>query len=267
MGCQTRLKREEFSIVFIGTSSGKTCLSRFHSSLLVKSKSCNLLVDCGEGTSRALLTHGVALDSIDGILFSHMHPDHSTGFPSLIVQMKQLKRTKPLKIYCHRNLTESLKFFLHQTFVFLQSASFRIEYLEFEHQEQVVVSDQFIFVSKQNSHLDKYAKHLKDVKAGFASSSFLIMLGEKKVFYSGDLGSSRDLDLFLDQQPEIIITEAAHIDVENILQLVKECDPQKVYLTHLNDDSELEIRQDLAKLPIDLREKIILAFDGFSINI
>ena len=98
------MKVNNFSIVFVGTSSGKTSLKRFHSSLLVKSHSFNLLIDCGDGTSKALLSQGISIDLIDGILFSHLHPDHSAGFPSLIVQMKQLKRVKKLKIFCHKNL-------------------------------------------------------------------------------------------------------------------------------------------------------------------
>ena len=96
------MKNNDFSIVFIGTSSAKTSLKRFHSSLLVKSHSFNLLIDCGDGISRALLSQDISLDLIDGILFSHLHPDHSAGFASLIVQMKQLKRKKNLKIFYER---------------------------------------------------------------------------------------------------------------------------------------------------------------------
>ena len=123
MGSKVRLKESDSSIVFIGTSSGKTSLKRFHSSLLVKSQSFNLLIDCGDGTAKALLSLGISLDLIDGILFSHLHPDHSAGFASLIVQMKQLKREKKLRIFCHKNLAETLKMFLHYSFVFTERAS------------------------------------------------------------------------------------------------------------------------------------------------
>ena len=185
------MNTNDFSIVFIGTSSGKTCLNRFHSSLLIKSALFNLLIDCGDGTSKALLSQSISLDSIDGILFSHLHPDHSAGFPSLIVQMKQLKRIKPLKVYCHKNLTETLRRFLHQTFVFMERSSFELNYYEFEHDEKVIISNGFSFSSKQNSHLDDYVSYLDERKSGYASSSFLLTLGEQSVYYSGDLGSER----------------------------------------------------------------------------
>src|SRR3990170_589760 len=186
MGCYFRLKINESSIVFIGTSSGKTSLNRFHSSLLVKSHSFNLLIDCGDGTSKALLSQGISIDLIDGILFSHLHPDHSTGFPSLIVQMKQLKRVKKLKIFCHKNLAEILRMFLHQTFVFMERSSFEIECFEFEHDEKI--------------------------------------------------------DLSRDQKPETIITEAAHIKWESILDYIETNKPEKVYLTHLGDELALELK-------------------------
>ncbi len=261
------MKTNDFSIVFIGTSSGKTCLNRFHSSLLIKSALFNLLIDCGDGTSKALLSQSIALDSIDGILFSHLHPDHSAGFPSLIVQMKQLKRIKPLKVYCHKNLTETLRRFLHQTFVFMERSGFKFAYYEFEHDEKVIISNGISFLAKQNSHLDEYVSYLDERKSGYASSSFLIKLGEQSVYYSGDIGSKDDLYLFEEQKPEIIITEATHIKLESILRFVEVNKPEKVYLTHLNDDLELELREKIEKLSSNLREKIILASDGNTVTL
>ena len=261
------MKTEEPSIVFIGTSSAKTSLKRFHSSLLVKSHSFNLLIDCGDGVSRALLSQGISLDLIDGILFSHLHPDHSAGFASLIVQMKQLKREKKLRIFCHKNLAETLRMFLYYSFVFTERSSFELEYCEFEHGEKVVLSKDFYFTSKQNSHLDEYVDYLSKKKIGFASSSFLLILGEQKVYFSGDIGSQRDLYLFEDQKPEIIITEASHIKWENILDFIEAKNPEKVYLTHLNDEIEKELKRKIKNLPKELEKKIILASDGLSIRI
>ncbi len=261
------MKANDFSVVFIGTSSGKTSLKRFHSSLLIKSYSFNLLIDCGDGISKALLSQGISLDLLDGILFTHLHPDHSAGFPSLIVQMKQLKREKKLKIFCHKNLTEVLKSFLYQSFVFTERSSFELEYCEFEHGEKIVLSEDFKFISKQNSHLDEYGDYLNEKKTGFACSSFLLMLGERKVYYSGDIGSNQDLNLFKDQKPEIIITEATHIKWKSILDFIETNQPEKVYLTHLSDELEFELKQKVKLLPQIIKEKIILADDGLYFQI
>jgi ribonuclease Z len=261
------MKANIFSIVFVGTSSGQTSLKRFHSSLFIKSPSFNLLVDCGDGISKALLSQNISLNSIDGILFSHLHPDHSSGFPSLIVQMKQLKRMKPLKIFCHKNLSEILRLFLHQTFVFAERSSFEIEYCEFEHDVEVVIAEDFGIMSLQNSHLDEYAGFLNDKQTGFASSSFMFKLSGNKIFYSGDFGSSKDLQLCIDLNPEIIITEAAHIQWESILDYIEAHQSEVVYLTHFSDDLLANLRKKLKILPQIVRKKIILANDGLVIDV
>lgn len=261
------MKKNNFSIIFIGTSSGKTSLKRFHSSLLVKSKSFNLLIDCGDGASKALLSQNISLNSIDGILFSHLHPDHSAGFASLIVQMKQLNRTKKLKIFCHKNLAETLRMFLYQSLVFSKRLGFELEFCKFEHGEAKVLSDDFNFTSRQNSHLDEYVGYLGKKKSGFACSSFLLALDKRKIFYTGDVGSSNDLKLFAGQKPDIMIAEVTHIQFESILNFIEEYNPGKVYLTHLSDDLEIKIKQKLSVLPKILREKIVLVFDGYSIKI
>ena len=266
MGSKVRLKESDSSIVFIGTSSGKTSLKRFHSSLLVKSQSFNLLIDCGDGTARALLSLGISLDLIDGILFSHLHPDHSAGFASLIVQMKQLKRTKKLRIFCHENLAESLKIFLSHSFVFTGTASFELEFCEFEHDEKIFINKDFSFISRQNTHLNKYEKYIDVKQLGFACSSFLLMFGERKTYYSGDIGSDEDLNLFKVQKPGIIITEATHIKWESFLDFIETNQPEKLYLTHSSDELEISLKQNINNLPEILREKIALAFDGLCLK-
>ncbi|MDZ7623513.1 MAG: hypothetical protein U5J96_03575 [Ignavibacteriaceae bacterium] len=48
-------------ITFLGTSSGKASLNRYHSALLFTSEKYNLLVDAGDGISRALMSNGITL--------------------------------------------------------------------------------------------------------------------------------------------------------------------------------------------------------------
>ncbi len=255
------MKKKKFSVLFVGTSSGKTSLKRFHSSLLLKSPDFNLLIDCGEGTSKALLANKISFDAVDGILFSHLHPDHSAGFASFIVQLKQQKRTKPLKIFCHKNLVDVLKSFLNNSFVFTQKAAFSLEYFHFEHDEKITVTKHIEFTSKQNTHLDKYLKYLSSA-SGFSCSSFLFEMGGKKVFYSGDISCYEDLFLFEEDEPNFIISEATHITWEQILDYYNLTKPDVIYLTHYSDELEKKLRKKICALPKLLHKKIILAEEG-----
>ncbi|MCK7516774.1 MAG: hypothetical protein MZV64_03140 [Ignavibacteriales bacterium] len=92
------------------------------------------------------------------------------------------------------------------------------------------------------------------------------MLGERKTYYSGDIGSDEDLNLFKDQKPGIIITEATHIKWESVLDFIETNQPEKLYLTHLSDELEFDLKQRIDSLPILLREKIVLAFDGLCLK-
>jgi ribonuclease Z len=88
-------------ITFVGTGSGKTSLNQFHSSILISSESYNLLIDAGDGISRALLFNEINFNTVDGIVITHFHPDHFSGLPSLIFQMKISDRKKPLDVFIH----------------------------------------------------------------------------------------------------------------------------------------------------------------------
>ena len=111
--------------------------------------------------------------------------------------------------------------------------AFELEFCEFEHDEKIFINKDFSFISRQNTHLNKYEKYIDVKKLGFACSSFLLILGERKIYYSGDIGSDEDLNLFKDQKPEIIITEATHIKWESVLDFIETNQPEKLYLTHL----------------------------------
>ncbi|MCB9257926.1 MAG: hypothetical protein H6612_01130 [Ignavibacteriales bacterium] len=56
-------------LIFIGTSSGRTSLTKFHSSLLFKINSKNILIDSGDGISKALLNQKISANKITDIIF------------------------------------------------------------------------------------------------------------------------------------------------------------------------------------------------------
>ena len=96
---------------FIGTSSGQTSLNRNHSSLFFQLGSTNILIDAGDGISKALLHQNVDHSLIDKIIISHFHSDHLAGLPSLLTQMIIAKRRKAIEIYTHKSLLKTLEKF------------------------------------------------------------------------------------------------------------------------------------------------------------
>ncbi len=257
--------RDEGKITFIGTGSGKTSSKRFHSSFIISTGEYKLLVDAGDGISKALLKSSINFDYFDGVLISHLHPDHYAGLASLIVQMKITGRTKKLQILTHHSLSETVKEFIYRSYIFQEKMDFNIEYIVFSEDEQVITSDSLWFIARQNSHLDDYKKFdLKNVLA-FSCSSFLFGVGPINVFYSGDIGGADDLRLFGDHKIKIIITEISHVDFKEIVESERIIQPGKIYLTHISDEDEPVINEKISSLDDKLREKFTAAYDGLEI--
>ena len=255
-------------IIFLGTSSGKTSANRFHSSLVLSFKDYNLLVDSGEGTSRALINCKIDFNSIDGILLTHLHPDHFAGLPGLITQMKMHQRKKSLQIFSHNSLKSTIENFLINSYVLPERMKFKIEYITFNEIEKIRITEKFGFSGRKNSHLSKLENY-KSVypSLNLFSGSFLFEIEGKKIVYTSDVGSEADLLIFDDVAPDIFITEVNHISPQSALNICLNSAYTKILLTHYSDEDFPNISEILASLPNSTRERIIVAQDRQIIEI
>ena len=255
-------------ITFIGTSSGKASLKRFHSSLLFSVKNYNLLVDAGDGVSRALISGGINFNSIRGILFTHLHPDHFFGLQALIVQMKMMNRNDPLDIFIHESLKAVVEESLLRSYILPDKMEFEIQYKTFTDDNRFDVTENFSFVARKNSHLSNLEKFKEKYPSlSLYSASFLFEEQNKKIIYTSDIDSEEDLLLFREYVPDIFISEAIHISHQAIIEKVIQINPGKVYLTHYSDEDIPKISEILSSLPKTLREKVKLAKEGISFEI
>ena len=255
-------------LIFIGTSSGKTSLNRFHSSFLISTSNYNLLIDTGDGISKALLTQQVSYDVIDGILFSHLHPDHYTGLAALIVQMKMIERKKTLDVFINSELTDVIRNFIIQSYLFPERIDFAIKYHPLTDNVKFKINDDISFIPRQNSHLSSVSK-LDDYESqSFSSSSFLLSVDDKNIHYTSDVGEKNDLQLFKDKTIDCLISEVTHINLEDIITAFDKSDlPEQIILTHISDDDLISLQKFILELSESLKEKIIIASDGLKIKL
>ena len=252
-------------ITFIGTGSGKTSLKRHHSSLLISSNKHNLLVDCGDGISSALLKQNISFSSIDSILISHLHPDHYSGLASLITQMKLVKRKKRLAIYVNSSLKSYLENLLLHSYLFKERLGFELNVISFDENDIIKVFKSFEFVSKHNSHLEKYKREIKKSEVSLVSLSFLFKDKNDSLIYTGDIGSGKDLFLF-DEKSDWFITEISHINFEDILLLKEKSNFGKIILTHIDDELEKSIHKFIKSFQNKQKSNIIIAYDGLNLH-
>ncbi|MCW8824519.1 MAG: MBL fold metallo-hydrolase [Ignavibacteriaceae bacterium] len=254
-------------ITFLGTSSGKTSLKRYHSSILFSLEKYNLLIDAGDGISRTLINNRINFNSINGILFTHLHPDHFSGLPSLIVQMKMMNRNKPLEIFIHKSLVEVVEYFIIHSYLLPEKMGFEINYKGFNDDERFNITEKFLFIAKKNSHLHNLEKYQNKYSSlSLYCASFLFESDSKKIIYTSDIGAEEDLLLFSEIVPDLFISEVTHISPLILLEKIKSIKPDMTYLTHYADEDIPALSEIMANLPNALKEKVILAVDNISFD-
>lgn len=255
-------------IKFVGTGSGKTSLSRYHSSILISSENYNLLIDAGDGISRALLTCNIDFNLIDGILFTHLHPDHFTGLPSLIVQMKMNNRIRPLDIFVHKNLKDFLEDYLLHSYQIPERMKFEIIYKAFNEDETIDISKNFLATTRKNSHLSKLENFTATYpQLHFPCLSLQFEVSGKKIIYTSDIENDSDLFLFEKEYSNIFITEPSHLNLNVLFSSLEKIQTEKIYLTHIGDEVLIRLNEKLATLPDGIRSKTEIAEDCISFDI
>ncbi|MFA3784035.1 MBL fold metallo-hydrolase [Melioribacteraceae bacterium 4301-Me] len=252
-------------LIFIGTGSGKTSLKRNHSSTLINSHSSNLLIDTGDGISKALLLNKISFNSIDNILITHFHADHFSGFASLITQMKLNNRKNKLSIFIQKNFTDNLKNFLNITYLFPEILGFDLKFYPIEINLPFKICPDISAIAKQNHHIvNKYKVDIRE--ENFVSLSMLLNVDNKKIFYTSDIGENKDLYLFEDEKPDIMVSEITHISFSEIYQAFKANKSSNLFLTHIEDEKEQSILNEINLLSEEEKNKIQLCNDGLRIT-
>src|ERR1700760_796942 len=85
----------ELSIFFAGTGGSIPTARRGLPSILVRRGGDRILVDCGEGTQRQLVS-SVGLADLTEILLTHFHADHWLGLPGMLKTFDLRGRDVPL---------------------------------------------------------------------------------------------------------------------------------------------------------------------------
>jgi ribonuclease BN (tRNA processing enzyme) len=251
-------------ILFLGTGSGRVSLERNNTSLLFADKKTKTLIDCGEGIARAVLQQNIFYDDIDSIIFSHFHADHAAGLPGLITQMKLAGRKHALDIFVQTSLGDHIKNILDSFYVFSEGIQFPVNIIEFNSGEAVSINKNLVMKGVRNSHIiNKY--NIDYIPAEkFTSCSFLFSTAGKNIFYTADAGSGDDLFLF-DEKIDFIITEATHIPPEKFIQALVRYEPEKIFLTHIDD--EIKIEHWLGGLDKKIRKYFMVTYDGMELDV
>jgi ribonuclease Z len=82
----------ELRVLFLGTGARAPTPERLVASTMLIRGAEHILVDCGEGTVRRMLTSIAGLGQLSTILLSHTHADHVLGLPGLLATLSEQRR-------------------------------------------------------------------------------------------------------------------------------------------------------------------------------
>jgi ribonuclease Z len=104
---------DKINLTLLGTSSAIPTATRNHSSIFIKYKDYNILIDCGEGTQRQLRKAKINPCKLTHILITHFHGDHIFGLPGLFHTLVKNNYSKTLHIYGPKRTKFFIKLFSH----------------------------------------------------------------------------------------------------------------------------------------------------------
>ncbi|MGL4528202.1 MAG: MBL fold metallo-hydrolase, partial [Aestuariivirga sp.] len=86
------------SFTFLGTGAPPVSLRRGGPSHLVRAGDTRVLVDCGALVSHRLVEAGCPGASLDALIVTHLHSDHTVDFYQLIVSSWHQGRDRPWRV-------------------------------------------------------------------------------------------------------------------------------------------------------------------------
>lgn len=86
-------------LVILGSSNAMASPGHAHTHFLLLSDKRRVLIDCGTDPVVRLQEAGCELNSVTDVILTHLHPDHVSGFPILLMDMWLAGRIVPLNVY------------------------------------------------------------------------------------------------------------------------------------------------------------------------
>lgn len=218
-------------LILHGTGAGDPSAERLASALTATfSDGSILLVDAGEGASRAMLRDGVDLAHITTVAISHTHADHWCGLPGLLTAFAVAKRQSPLTIFAHPVALDFLQQAAIHSHLVPERLSFTIHWKPLS---IFTLPDHWRCLPIVNTHL-----HSVETLAGrygvcpIAYSFLLEKDGVATVYLSQDVGSEDDLRGKL-EGCRLLICESAHVNLEKVVAMANEAGVGRVMFTHI----------------------------------
>jgi ribonuclease Z len=90
---------QDTRVILLGTGTPNPEPDRMGPAVAVVSGERVYLVDCGPGVVRRAAQAGIAMTQLTRLFITHLHSDHTTGYPDLILTPPNSDRAAPLEVW------------------------------------------------------------------------------------------------------------------------------------------------------------------------
>jgi len=251
-------------ITFLGTGTSQgipmianndpVCLStdpkdkRLRSSVMISWDDVNYIIDCGPDFRQQMLRENV--QTINGVLFTHEHADHTAGMDDLRPYTFQMGE---VPIYAQKRVIENLKI----RFAYIFETKNRYAGAP-KLSENLVGSSSFVLNGVEVTPINVMHGNLPIVAYRFG-----------KIAYITDLKTIAEEEKQKLQNLEILVVNAlriddhpTHLNLEEALAFVDEIKPKKAYFTHISH--KLGFHDSVQKV---LPDHVFLSYDGLQLEV
>jgi ribonuclease BN (tRNA processing enzyme) len=228
---------------------------------LLEADKKHILFDAGHGTIRRLTDYGYNIQDIDLLFVSHFHTDHFGDVFNLIHSrwvddIYNRRKHKGFVVIGPEGIKKRFKLW-RKIFWVEPEEHYPVNFFEGVRKKKI-----------SNIRLEVFpVKHVK----WFKSVGIIIKYKNKKIVYTGDIGSDHDFKKIISvcRDADLLITEASykeptpnHYTIKQVKSLADEAKVKKVLVTHIRPQ-----HLDLIKEACRKNYKFILGIDGKKIKI
>jgi ribonuclease BN (tRNA processing enzyme) len=181
--------------------------------------------------------------------------------------MKICKRTKPLNLYIYHKSHQIIINLLNTFLLFPENFPFPFYIKPIIENENLEITPDLNIVAKINSHVTKkkYTTYFGE-EVNPVSLSLLFNSKNGKIIYTGDIGIKEDLYHFDFDGVKYLITEATHIELIEIINLIKLNPNIKLVISHYSINKIKEIFDNIMINTFINQNRLIIAKDSYNLH-
>jgi ribonuclease BN (tRNA processing enzyme) len=177
-------------IILLGTGNPNPDPERFGPSVAITVNDSLYLVDCGAGVGRRVAAAGILVSQITRVFLTHLHSDHTIGYPDVILTPGVNERSESLEVFGPKGLIDMTEHILAAYRVDIQE---RIDGLEPANKDGYIVHpheiDEGIVYSDNNVRVEAFQVN----HGSLESYGYKFVLPDRIVVISGDTRPSENL--------------------------------------------------------------------------